>query len=120
MTQMVEMLVAELFGAPLDYAVALAERLDVRGMHRKQIVIGGNVLTRVFSPSTSWFDGGQLIESYGVAIRPITDVAWEAEEAITLCSSIGSTPLIAAMRAIAASHFGKSVQIPAELMKGDA
>jgi hypothetical protein len=130
--------VAELEGARLDRAVALAagvavgmwgERPYLEGGHHGQT--GSNVTT--WSPSTDWAQGGPLIESERITIVASTGIDeplfWSAavgafshyiDEAIYSdkpCpggsfNAVGPTPLIAAMRAFVASKFGDEVELP--------
>ena len=95
---------AELSGAALDWAVAVA--------------IGKQpVLWSSWSPSTDWSQGGTLIERHDV---------WLSSEAIPgpwLASingcglETGPTPLIAACRAIVYRVLGDTVDVPAELVE---
>lgn len=102
--------VAELEGALLDAAVAMAEGLDA------DLVRGG------YAPSRRWHDGGPIIEREritvlaqvvvhsGVALNRV-DETWEAERGDG-SRMPGQTPLIAAMRAYVASKFGDEVELP--------
>ena len=103
---------AELEGALLDAAVAKAEGADWSWT----------------SPySTSWEQGGPIIEREGITVMCNTSSLgrpywlWEAHvqaefDGGTLEHSIaeaeGPTPLIAAMRAYIASRFGDEVELP--------
>lgn len=63
-----------------------------------------------YSPSTSWQDGGPIIEDNAITVTPVSDAEWKAEEHITLCQARGFTYLIAAMRCFVASKFGEEVE----------
>lgn len=124
---------AELEGALLDAAVALAE-----GQAQEIVpfrVDGGHGITFVrdepvcqvgvdyFEPSTNWAHGGPIIErelvsvvppgyggcaqwTAGIGLRNAYD-GWEADH-----EAEGPTPLIAAMRAFVASKLGEEVELP--------
>jgi len=129
--------VAELEGALLDAAVALAGGLavvyrsggqpafelpfDPEGPAHEFNV--GEAMWRHFKPSTEWSDGGPIIERERIAI--IEDgyrcTEWDAyvrgyyssdEGLAGDGSESGPTPLIAAMRAYVASKFGGEVELP--------
>lgn len=75
--------------------------------------------------STCWNKGGPIIEREGIAIHP--SPTWTARYGLTTLAhhggyrghfqSIGSTPLIAAMRCFVRSKLGDEVDIPEELLK---
>jgi hypothetical protein len=118
---------AELTGAALDWAVAHAQGLDYE-------IVDGTVVTgakryeansaekyfgcefeEVYSPSTDWAQGGAIIEGEYMYLE--YSGIWRA-----YCTqngnsflSVGSTPLIAAMRCYVASKLGDEVEIPEEL-----
>jgi hypothetical protein len=114
--------IATLEGALLDAAVAMAEgypldadgdRLDLAGRDN-----GGCPMP--FRPSTDWNHAGPIIERESLAVfrQEWSDDSlreWKAGSSHDLdegpkCS--GPTPLIAAMRAYAASKFGETVELP--------
>ena len=98
-----------------------------------------------YSPATNWSLGGPLIEKHGIAMRQDKNNVWYAMKSTDLGSGEraqwvefsyrggerygpasyevrprrqrfkGETALIAACRAIVASHLGDTVQIPEEL-----
>lgn len=91
---------AELTGAALDWAVAVAfNPANEWGAWR---------------PSSNWAQGGPIIEREGVAIYLYGDSQWLAH--VGGRESIGPTPLIAAMRCYVASKLGDEVKISDELM----
>jgi hypothetical protein len=109
---------SELTGVLLDYWVAKGEGHRVRLVDDDLVVFyeGGDDTGRkerrgpVFSPSSEWHDGGPIIERERIAMRPvegewITDHMSNAGTFI----GVGTTPLIAAMRAYVASKFGDTV-----------
>lgn len=122
---------SELTGLALDYAVAKCE-----GMAKFSHLASSKYH---FAPSTSWEQGGPIIEREGILLRAIRkydyslDGQWLAMYDGTNIGSMvqwvkradfirhylsGPTPLIAAMRCYVASKLGEEVEIPEELMKG--
>lgn len=124
---------AELEGAALDAAVAMADQrktveiIDGRchaatPMHRDGELKGYGMIP--FQPSTRWCDGGPLIERERIAIAAFDD-GWCGEVPRTIAGTSGwyyrggdswgrpaPTPLIAAMRAFVASRLGDDVELP--------
>lgn len=78
----------------------------------------------MFSPSTSWADGGKIIERERIRLTPaeagglfmgdrVPAPHWLANHpARWQFNEMGATPLIAAMRAYVASKFGDEVELP--------
>ncbi len=66
-------------------------------------------------PSTSWEQGGPIIERECIAIDKDGEV-WCASMNDNPIAFYGPTPLIAAMRAFVASRLGDEVEIPPELL----
>ncbi|PCE33487.1 phage protein NinX family protein [Burkholderia ubonensis] len=115
------MQVQELAGAPLDYWVAVAEGLGAPhvadGVCRVSREDGG--APAPFAPSSSWADGGPIVERLPFAAfeRDGGHGAWRAAlhravpsagERCTFNQS-GPTLLVAAMRTLVASTFGDDV-----------
>jgi hypothetical protein len=115
---------AELTGPALNWAAAKCER-------RPYSVILDEIrgplplFAPIFSPSTSWQEGGPIIEREEIGIRrnaPCSDGRqWEASGSITAKGAgyrwgYGPTPLVAAMRCYVASRLGEEVEIPDELI----
>jgi len=121
--------VAELEGAQLDWAVAVAsgEPLSVDAWQSSDkpgtlpfVMVGtGEGDKRVYYPSSSWCHGGPIIECERIDLE-----WWDEENAIQWWAQIsepaeraveinGQTPLIAAMRAFVASKLGDEVEVPA-------
>ena len=113
--------VAELEGAVLDAAVAKAEGLefDVKAglcytlVDTDQVPEGSWWLP--FHPSSSWFQGGAIIERERITITAKSDY-WECsiplptEGCEDWCLFIqGPTPLVAAMRAFVAKKLDENV-----------
>lgn len=138
------MKVAELSGVDLDYWVAKAMDLPLRGdvWHGDGVFVGhGSGDLSPFAPSTDWTAGGPLIESNQVFLSPPHSkhvsgglaAGWRTENDWTATVSArvrtyrepgdegwvkdqgrvgrgaGATPLIAAMRAIVTSVYGREV-----------
>ena len=123
---------AELEGAALDWAVAKANnesrvRVDALG---KPIMLRDHVFHDCLF-SRDWSQGGPLIAKHRVSVVFDTQnngyykaEEWQGhvelftyyEEWRDEGSSDGSTPLIAAMRAIVASKLGDEVDVPEDLI----
>jgi hypothetical protein len=125
--------VAELIGVELDYCAAIAAG------HKAEIVgerfnpddefcsvaqfygLPERLVGMPFAPSTEWSQGGPIIEQEGISIhKNPPDVfrsdlkRWTADtyRNAPMAHELGSTPLIAAMRAFVASKFGEEVEVP--------
>jgi len=72
---------------------------------------------QMFVPSNVWQDGGPIIEREGIALYLYGNSEWNAH--IGGKESVGSTPLIAAMRCHVANKMGDEVEVPDELMEGE-
>lgn len=138
MVTMVKKRVAELECAQLDWAVAVAAceplSCDAWQVPTKPgtipfVMVGtGNGDKRVYYPSSSWADGGPIIERERICIEFLQPGRWVAyprtEGGINArvtgktwsvyCEDLQSaTPLVAAMRAFVASKLGDEVEVPA-------
>lgn len=113
---------ADLIGLPLDYAVILA--LFPHAFEGKPSV--KNIVVR-YPYSTNWGLAGPIIEREGINLTKFKAHEVEPESVGLWCasysfndigdgslSSVGSTPLIAAMRLLA-SKLGDDVDVPGEL-----
>lgn len=115
--------VSELDGADLDYAVAIAlvytANFGVNNVTNKRICLievdGGVIGTNDFwfSPSTSWRDGGEIIEREKIGLAFFQNV-WAAyiTDDPSPDAGNGPTPLIAAMRCFVMNKLGNEVDIP--------
>lgn len=118
---------SELEGAALDWAAAKACEHDVYISKADKIMdepaeVMSHTLTdskyfaAQWSPSTDWSHGGPLISAHRASIIYQPDdsppCAWTDDTA----AWSGSTPLIAAMRAIVAAKLGDTVEVPDELL----
>ena len=125
---------SELIGAALDWAVAKYE--GHTGLWIEDD-LHGNHISRPYTPSTDWAQGGPIIEREGIALRRHSSGTWYVtlhlgdgknptwarynylttplgqEPALLLFD--GPTPLIAAMRCYVASKLGDTVEVPDEL-----
>lgn len=107
-----------LIGSDLDSWVAKACKLPGRielDRHRPVaesfFYIAGT--DRAFRPSTSWTDGGPIIEREKLELRPVYEGGdfseWRAFASGDVDGFTGNTVLIAAMRAFVASKFSEVV-----------
>jgi hypothetical protein len=122
------MKVIELEGDALDFWVARAERIEhpraMREMAMGFVMVpyeseddeGPITRYRAFEPSSSWADGGPLIEREHGAIGPEYQgsddpVIYFARmgRGVNRYQAFGPTPLVAAMRAFVAFKFGAEV-----------
>jgi hypothetical protein len=97
----------KLTGAALDWAVAKCEGVEI-------IVRQENWDWY----SSSWEQGGPIIERELIEIYPLCSVEWGARKVDSegdLIRFYGDTPLIAAMRCYVASKLGDDIEIPEEL-----
>lgn len=111
--------VAELEGALLDAAVAMADgrAFDMRDHGHGSVCFASGMQDPFtgdvgpFSPSTKDADGGPIIDREKIATEPVGST-WCA--AIALCSVgdvYGPTRLISAMRLYVASKFGDTIDL---------
>lgn len=111
---------ADLTGAELDYAVALALGRNTRFMasgdaeimlpqseHRG---VGDKWFT--FLPSTDWSQGGPIIEREKIGLEQSGPDVYAYVQHLPLDGSRGPTPLIAAMRCFVIWKLGEEVDIP--------
>lgn len=124
-----EVKTADLVGVALDWAVAWAEGDKVSAEDGYVVVAEfseqhGDFFSVCYSPSTDWSQGGSLIERHEITIYPPRHLVmpadgWGAQFYIVNNPKVfrGSTPLIAAMRAIVAAKLGDVVSVPSELLK---
>lgn len=116
---------SELIGSALDWAVAKCEGKVVNEEYRAyQGLIRGMWGSIRYKPSTSWAQGGPIIERGHIhtwtdrkdaAYAGHPDSYWVAE--MTELGGIwwGPTPLIAAMRCYVASKLGDEIDVPKEI-----
>ena len=101
---------SELIGLALDWAVNQIEECC------------DDPMTPMFS--TSWAQGGPIIEREGITIDSFESHHWQRSFATKVLKDEkrviqgnGPTPLIAAMRCYVAATLGEEVDIPEELVK---
>ena len=121
----------ELNGAPLDWAVAKCEGIELEsgygvqetsGYYNRLLVDGrmskGQSMLVRYIPSTDWAQGGPIIELEGINLRALSGALWEAETWSAAGGQYlldGPTPLVAAMRCYVASKLGNEIELPDEL-----
>jgi len=111
---------AELTGPALDWAVAKCEDLEVWREPDGIYLCEGGEVGFMFRPSTSWQEGGPIIEREEIYLAKSVLGGWTAsiyicEKGINCIMHSGPTPLIAAMRCYVASKLGEEIDIPEEL-----
>ena len=80
-------------------------------------VSAANEDSDIYPYSTSWQEGGPIIEREGIRLhRSHTGAWWAGSEAAPQRPIEGPTALIAAMRCFVASKLGDEVDIPDELL----
>ncbi len=112
---------AELEGHQLNYAVALADGVDARGI---LYTWNGQAKLRVpsstvpceynevtFNYAYDWAQGGPIIERECIAVWVGVDGEWNSQRGDTSAIQTANTPLIAAMRCFVASKLGDEVEI---------
>ena len=110
---------ADLIDIALDWAVAQCEG-KTHG-YRHQLVDDCRHYVP-YSPSTDWSQGGPVIEREKISVELKPHGYWMASFQNNYADekeflSLGSTPLIAAMRCFVASRLGDEVDVPEELVK---
>ena len=120
MNEFVEVKTSDLIGPPLDWATAVAIGHEPNLIALWPIVFVNGLF---FSPSTSWSQGGPLIEDHKACVAIFCDGDWccafNPGERLQdwSDSGYGPTPLIAACRAIVRAKLGETVSVPKELMQ---
>ena len=140
MNEFVEVKTAELTGAALDWAVAMAVGAELRIMrNHDDTELATHPLTLMkmkqgesgveidhwWSPSTDWAQGGPLLDKYNVALnggvaeseRVIYATCRDVAEEQPYATAIGDTRLTAACRAIVSAKLGDVVQVPKVLLE---
>lgn len=138
MSQMIEVKVAELVGAALDWAVFCSvyggcqptiEITEAHSINRQPFIkpiqfpravclsySGAYGMVYHWQPSSDWEQCGPLIEKHSILICPPEDEDfWEASVNGDCEMHLGASPLIAACRAIVFAKYGAVVSVPAEL-----
>lgn len=108
----------ELTGAALDWAVAKCEGKVVNDAHKGyEGLIKGMWGAAKLRYSTSWAQGGPIIERVQIDLNMVGIRTWRAKTVSLgrLYDGVSTSPLIAAMRCYVASKLGDEVEIPKEL-----
>ena len=122
------MKVVDAIGAQLDWMVAKADdnlhpKGDVRLLDGKVFTIEAGDYERSdrwqrYSPSTSWAQGGPILDRERITIRQWTNMpsihAYMPHDGAPW--GAGPTALIAAMRCLVTSKLGREVEVPDELL----
>jgi len=134
MTDLIEVRAANLLGAPLDWAVAMAE-----GYKRDPEQLTGDGVTVIspkgtftsvsihgaangfgFRPSTNWDQGGPLIDKHHGSVQHnqsfVTSACYSGGPAGAGVWCYGPTALVAFCRGFVHYKLGDTVQVPKELM----
>ncbi|MGE8049661.1 phage protein NinX family protein [Pseudomonas monteilii] len=130
MTDLIELRVSNLIGAPLDWAVAKAAGFIIDPECRTTVWHRDGIPTSIsirgategfgYRPSTHWAQGGQLIDRHRGSAQHCPGMADDAcysggpEGAGVWC--YGPTALIAFCRGLVHYKLGDTVQVPKELM----
>jgi len=131
MTDLIEVRVSNLTGAPLDWAVAMAEgfktdpeRLTNVWLNEEDptsVSIRGVEMGYGFRPSSNWEHGGQLIDKHSGTAQHIpglpADLCYAGGPAGAGVWCYGPTALIAFCRGLVNHKLGDTVQVPKELMQ---
>lgn len=113
---------SELTGPALDWAVASIDKAGISSFDTDKGTLL-NTAGNQYSPSTSWAQGGPIIERCQLEISHDYNDDWVAAYSHPYLSDPvkayfkqhGPTPLIAAMRCYVASKLGEEVDVPDEL-----
>lgn len=107
---------SELTGAALDWAVAICEGFHKDTPRFMELFTNMNRKGQGYCWSTSWVDGGPIIEREMIFLEPtgMATNAWGAAltDGTDTWGEYGITPLIAAMRCYVASKLGDEVDVP--------
>lgn len=108
----------ELTGAALDWAVANIEGdfTESNKQTKEENALRFLEHYKDLNYSTSWAQGGPIIEREGMRLCVGSDGTWDAELCEFDILEQGPTPLIAAMRCYVASKLGDTVEIPEGLL----
>ena len=113
----------------LDWAVAECEKMDIEirpaGACGRPLYVLAAEAGRTpwtWTPTTSWHQGGPIIEREKINLNcgddtwGVAEGVWEAAHPRGMNVSFGPTPLVAAMRCYVTSKLGDEVDIPEELL----
>lgn len=127
MNNLTELKTSELEGAALDWAVGRAAGVDFGPdslQSPREVIIGGyQGRPRVhWSPRQYWAQLGPLLKTHCISLLDAGAVGIGQNYAARASDSMGvyqhpTDPMLAACRAIACRHFGKTVGIPSYLLE---
>lgn len=131
MSETINVMAANLTGAALNWAVAMAEGYT-QDIEDQTCIISpegdptsctarGAAEGYAFRPSTDWAQGGPLIEKHHGGIShehrlADADVRWSGGPAGMGYWCYGSTPLVAFCRSLVSLKLGRHVQVPKKLI----
>ncbi|WP_047934704.1 phage protein NinX family protein [Pseudomonas putida] len=128
MTDLIEVRVSNLIGAPLDWAVAKVESIETSWRYGRELVQvhdrGGIKLIEsirsIYSPSTEWSQGGPLIDKHNGGLHYEAHLAdanfrYSSGPGRNGFWCYGPTALIAFCRGLVKAKLGDTVQVPKEL-----
>ncbi|MNO63002.1 hypothetical protein D3C76_536930 [compost metagenome] len=125
MTELIEVRVSNLLGAPLDWAVAMATDAGEIAIGEHGVICiydtpEGGCWTNLYQPSKDWSQGGLLIDEHSGTSQHIdglpADVCYAGGPAGAGVWCYGPTALIAFCRGLVNHKLGDTVQVPKELM----
>lgn len=129
MTDLIEVRVSNLLGAPLDWAVAQVEGIETSWRYGRELVKvhdrGGIKLVEsirsIYSPSIDWSQGGPLVDKNHGGLHYEAHMAdanfrYSSGPGRTGFWCYGPTALIAFCRGLVKAKLGDIVQVPKELI----
>ena len=129
MTDLIEVRVSNLIGAPLDWAVAKVESVETSWRYGRELVQvhdrGGIKLIEsirsIYTPSADWSQGGPLVDKHHGGLHYEAHLAdanfrYSSGPGRSGFWCYGPTALIAFCRGLVKAKLGDTVQVPKELM----
>lgn len=129
MTDLIEVRVSNLIGAPLDWAVAKVESVETSWRYGRELVQvhdrGGIKLIEsirsIYSPSADWSQGGPLVDKHHGGLHYEAHLAdanfrYSSGPGRSGFWCYGPTALIAFCRGLVKAKLGDTVQVPKELV----
>ncbi|WP_027907712.1 phage protein NinX family protein [Pseudomonas taiwanensis] len=125
MSDLIQVRVSNLVGAPLDWAVAKATaageiKVSEQGVSCIYDTPEGGCWTNLYQPSKDWSQGGLLIDEHSGKSQHIPglpdDVCYAGGPAGARVWCYGPTALVAFCRGLVNHRLGNIVQIPKELI----
>ncbi|WEZ90397.1 DUF2591 family protein [Pseudomonas sp. NyZ480] len=125
MSDLIQVRVSNLVGAPLDWAVAKATaageiKVSEQGVSCIYDTPEGGCWTNLYQPSKDWSQGGLLIDEHSGTSQHIPglpdDVCYAGGPAGARVWCYGPTALVAFCRGLVNHRLGNIVQIPKELI----